>query len=169
MSDFVKSISSYNLFNNLLPGVVFCVLASKLFPISLVQKDLITGVFFYYFVGLVIGRIGSVIIEPILKFTGFISFSNYPDYIEASKTDKNLKILSETNNMYRSILSMFLFLVAISFHFYLSSKFEGFSDYVLYLYVFGLIVLFAWSYKKQSQYIKVRVLKRNLYNDENSK
>ncbi len=43
MSDFMKNLTSYNLFNNFLPGVVSCVVVTKLFPISLVQTELLTG------------------------------------------------------------------------------------------------------------------------------
>jgi len=157
MSDFMKSLSSYNLFNNLLPGVVFCVVVSELYPVSLVQKDLVSGVFFYYFIGVVIGRVGSIVIEPFLKKVGFLSFSKYPDYVVASKTDTKLDILSETNNMYRSIFSMALAIAATALHFYLIEAFEGFKIYSIYAYIFGLTVLFAWSYKKQTNYIRSRV------------
>jgi hypothetical protein len=106
MSDFLKNISSYNLFNNLLPGVVFCVSLDKIFSISLIQEDIVTGLFFYYFVGLVISRVGSVVFEPVLKATGFLSFANYSDFISASKEDPKIEVFSEVNNMYRTILAM---------------------------------------------------------------
>jgi hypothetical protein len=153
----MKNLSSYNLFNNLLPGVVFCVVVSQLFPVSLLQKDIVTGVFFYYFIGLILGRIGSVVIEPMLKKIGFLSFSKYSDYVEASKIDAKLDILSETNNMYRSIFSMSLAIVVTALHFYLVEHIEDFKTYSIYAYILGLTVLFAWSYKKQTNYIKSRV------------
>ena len=157
MSDFMKNLSSYNLFNNLLPGVVFCVIASELFPISLVQNDLVTGIFFYYFIGLIIGRVGSVVIEPTLKKVGFLNFSEYSDFIDASKSDVKLEVLSETNNMYRSVFSMSLALVAVALHFGLTAQIEGFKSYSTYIYIIGLTALFAWSYRKQTAYIKTRV------------
>lgn len=157
MSDFMKNLTSYNLFNNLLPGVVFCVVVTKLYPISLVQTDLVTGVFFYYFVGLIISRLGSVVIEPVLKKIGFLNFSEYSDYIDASKKDTKLEVLSETNNMYRSIFSMSLALVVAALHFYLVRKFEIFKIYSAYAYTIVLASLFAWSYRKQTAYIYARV------------
>jgi hypothetical protein len=79
VSDFIEKISSYNLFNNLLPGVVFCLLADKFFSFSLIQSDIVVGLFFYYFVGLVISRVGSIIVEPLLKNIKIIEFTKYSE------------------------------------------------------------------------------------------
>ncbi|EKD88152.1 MAG: hypothetical protein ACD_35C00035G0002 [uncultured bacterium] len=54
MKDLVEKISSYNLFNNLFPGVVFVTILGKFTTYDFIQKDLIIGLFFYYFIGLVI-------------------------------------------------------------------------------------------------------------------
>jgi hypothetical protein len=159
MSDFFKSLSSYNLFNNLLPGVVFCVLTSKMFLVSLVQTDIASGVFFYYFVGLVISRIGSIIVEPLLKKIGFISFANYSDFISASKEDPKIDVLSEANNMYRTILSMMLLTALVGVYEFLKTSFELFDKYSIYAVMIALIFIFAFSYRKQTQFIKSRVEK----------
>jgi hypothetical protein len=159
MSDFLKSLSSYNLFNNLLPGVVFCVLINKLFFIPLIQPDIVVGVFFYYFVGLVISRFGSIVVEPILKKIGFLSFAPYPDYIIASKEDAKIEILSEANNMYRTMLSMMLLIALIGIYSLLKYQFEVLDKYSTHMMIGSLILLFSWSYKKQTQFIKSRVTK----------
>lgn len=67
MKEILDKLTSYNLFNYLLPGVVFAVLASKVTRFTLIQQDLVAGAFLYYFIGLVISRFGSLILEPILK------------------------------------------------------------------------------------------------------
>ena len=67
MKELLDKLSSYNIFNYLLPGILFSVLASKTTELNLIQIDIILGVFVYYFIGLIISRIGSLIIEPILK------------------------------------------------------------------------------------------------------
>ncbi len=159
MSDFLKSLSSYNLFNNLLPGVVFSVLVNKIFFIPLVQTDIVTGVFFYYFVGLVISRIGSVIVEPTLKFLGLLSFSDYADFVTASKEDSKIETLSETNNMYRTMLSMMLLIGLLGIYSLLKTRLLEFDQYSIYLVISALIILFASAYKKQTEYIKKRIVK----------
>ena len=67
MKDLLDKISSYNLFNYLLPGVLFALLADGLTSYTFIQSDIVVGIFLYYFMGLVISRVGSLAIEPILK------------------------------------------------------------------------------------------------------
>ena len=67
MKELIDKLSTYNIFNYLFPGVLFAYILSKVSSYDLIQKDLVTGVFLYYFIGLVISRIGSLFIEPFLK------------------------------------------------------------------------------------------------------
>ena len=87
MKDILSKISSYNLFNYLLPGIVFSVLAERITTYKIIQTDIIVGLFLYYFCGLVISRIGSLIIEPAMKRVSFIKFAPYKDYVRVSAKD----------------------------------------------------------------------------------
>jgi len=107
MKEIIEKLSSYNIFNYLLPGIVFSILTSKFTSTNLIFDNLIIGAFLYYFIGLVISRVGSVIIEPLLKRIKFLKFADYKDFVSVSKTDNKLEILSEANNMYRTFVSMF--------------------------------------------------------------
>ena len=66
MSEILDKLSSYNIFNYLLPGTLFAVAGDAFTSYSFVQKDVLVAVFAYYFMGLVISRIGSLMIEPFL-------------------------------------------------------------------------------------------------------
>lgn len=100
MDKILDKLSSYNIFNYLFPGAVFCVVSDRYFTIPLLQDSIIDGLFLYYFVGLVISRFGSIAIEPLLKKLRIIQYSEYADFVEASKADPKIEILSESNNMY---------------------------------------------------------------------
>lgn len=157
MSEFLEKLSSYNLFNYLFPGVVFCLLADEYFSYSLIQEDIIVGVFLYYFVGLVISRIGSLIIEPTLKKIGFVSFSEYEDFISASKTDPKIETLSEVNNMYRTVIALFFTLSLAAIYQAIQVKWPVVANYSLYIAILVLFFMFLFSYKKQTSYIVKRV------------
>ena len=73
----LEKLSSYNIFNYLFPGVVFCLVADRYLSIPLLQDSIVNGLFLYYFIGLVISRFGSVAIEPVLKKAGFVKFTAY--------------------------------------------------------------------------------------------
>ncbi len=157
MNDLISKISSYNLFNNLLPGVIFVALSKTLTKYDFVQKDIIIGLFVYYFIGLIISRIGSLIIEPILKFFKIIKYSTHEDYIIASKSDDLINQLLESNNMYRTISSLFVCLSSLKIFELISNKYQFINNFASEFLVVGLLILFIFSYRKQTQIIKKRV------------
>lgn len=157
MGDFIDKLSSYNIFNYLFPGVLFCVVADRYFLIPLLQDSLITGLFLYYFVGLVISRFGSLVLEPIMKKLKIIKFSEYSDFLNAAKSDPKIEILSETNNMYRSVLSVLLLLCLVVIVRSMLANFGSFEPYVKYAILPVLVVLFGFSYKKKTGYIVKRI------------
>jgi hypothetical protein len=157
MKEIIEKLSSYNIFNYLLPGIVFSILTSKFTSTNLIFDNLVIGVFLYYFIGLVISRVGSVIIEPLLKWIKFLKFADYKDFVSVSKTDNKLEILSEANNMYRTFVSMFSIL-------FLIIGFQRLSEYYIILkniqdliVLAVLFVLFLFSYRKQTNYITKRI------------
>ena len=157
MKDLLDKLSSYNIFNYLLPGVVFVAISKSLTIYNFVQQDIVVGVFLYYFIGLVISRIGSIVIEPMLKWIRFVKFSDYRDYVEASGKDKFIEVLSEANNMYRTFLSLFISLSFLKIFEVLSDRYKCLNPISSEIAIVGLLVLFAFSYRKQTAYITKRV------------
>jgi len=157
VENFIDKLSSYNIFNYLFPGVLFCVIADRYFFIPLVQDSIVTGLFLYYFVGLVISRFGSLVLEPIMKRLKIVKFSEYSDFINAVKSDPKIEILSETNNMYRSVLSALLLLCFVVIGKSIIEIFDSLESYIKYAIFPILVVLLGFSYKKQTSYIVKRI------------
>ncbi len=152
MNELINKISSYNLFNYLLPGVIFTVFIEYSTPYKILQESMIINAFLVYFIGLVISRIGSLIVEYPLK--KIVSHEKYENFIEASKKDKKIEVLSEVNNMYRTFISLFLILII----FKLCDNFcLWLKDYMSYILIVLLFFLFVVSYIKQTKYIKKRI------------
>jgi len=157
MKDILNKISSYNLFNYLLPGIVFAVLAERITTYKIIQSDIIVGLFLYYFCGLVISRIGSLIIEPAMKRVSFVKFAPYKDYVQVSAKDPTLETLSEVNNMYRTLCALFLMLLATKAFEAIMMCLNMSGNASAYMLFAALLVLFALSYRKQTKYITQRV------------
>lgn len=153
----LEKLSSYNIFNYLLPGVVFCVISDKYLSVPLLQDSIINSLFLYYFVGLIISRFGSVAIEPILKKLRIIKFADYTDFISAFKNDPKIELLSEANNMYRTVLSVFIVLIFVAIGRQIIQVYPGLLNVFKYSILLGLALLFGLSYKKQTEYITKRV------------
>lgn len=157
MKELLNKISSYNLFNNLFPGIVFTGIIAKTTHYDLIQENLLVGIFLYYFIGLIISRFGSIIIEPILKRIGFIKFADYNDFVHASKKDAKIELLSEVNNTYRTISSMMLLIFLTYIYEKLSGTEESLYNMHFLIVLIIITILFIASYKKQTNYIKKRV------------
>lgn len=157
MKELLDKLSSYNIFNYLLPGIVFVVILSKTSNLNLLQSDIFTGAFLYYFIGLIISRVGSLLIEPFLKWIKFLKFSDYKKFVNASKQDPKIELFSETNNMYRTLCSLFLLLSLAKFYETLLIKISFFEKYSGIVIILLLLLLFLFSYRKQTNYITKRV------------
>lgn len=116
MKDLLDKLSSYNIFNHLFPGIVFVAIIEKATEYSFLQDNIVIGVFVYYFIGLVISRFGSLVLEPILKFTKFVRFADYSDFLAASKEGPKMELLSEVSNMYRTISSLLISIVFLKLY-----------------------------------------------------
>lgn len=108
LAQIVEKISSYNIVNNLYPGILFVYVLKIMFGTNLLSNNWVENLIVFYFVGMVLSRIGSIIIEPIMKKIKIIKYAPYQDYVKASSIDPLVDTLSETNNTYRTLLSTFI-------------------------------------------------------------
>jgi hypothetical protein len=161
MKELLDKISSYNLFNYLLPGVLYVYIASELTTVNLVQKEIFAAAFLYYFIGLVISRIGSIIVEPLLKKLSFIKFAEYKEFVQASQKDSKIEILSEANNMYRTFISVFLTLGLTVLYSKITDEYPAIKSWLIAFVILIIFIMFLFAYRKQTQYITKRI-KSNL-------
>lgn len=157
MKELLDKLSSYNLFNYLLPGVIFAALVDRFTSFHAIQDSIAVGVFVYYFIGSVISRIGSLFIEPLLKRTRFVTFAPYSDFVAAAKEDPKIEILSEQNNMYRTICAMFLLFGAVIAFDRFGKQCTWLEEWSGFLALTALFALYLFSYRKQCNYITYRV------------
>lgn len=157
MKGILSKLSSYNLFNYLFPGIIFVIAASKVTHYSLIQQDIVIGLFLYYFIGLAVSRFGSLVIEPILRKTSFLCFADYKDFVAASKTDDKLDLLSEVNNTYRTLCSLFILLLLLKLYEVIETKLPFLAEWNVLVLLVLLLIMFLLSYRKQTGYITKRI------------
>ena len=110
MSSILEKLDSYQILTNLLPGAFFGMTLKIFFGLTLPTQNVGEDIVVYYFMGLIINRIGSLIVEPVLKKYRFIEYAPYHDFVKALKTDSKIDTLSEMNNYTRSLLTSVLLL-----------------------------------------------------------
>lgn len=157
--DLFDKLTSYNIFNYLLPGAAFCVIAKEISELNLVQDNVVNAFFVYYLVGMIISRVGSIMIEPTLKRVKFIRFAEYSQYVKKSKEDSLLSTLSEQNNTYRTLLTMFVLLLAVGKLDKIKGNLPWLESNMPTVLLISMVILLAFSYRKQTSYIKRRVEK----------
>lgn len=156
MKDILEKISSYNLFNYLLPGIIFAVLGQRLEIIALPKADIVVLAFLYYFIGMTVSRVGSLIMEPVFKKLKIVTYSPYADYLKASEKDPKMAVMVEANNTYRTLASTFFSLVVGLVITVAADKLSLPVETREYSLAGGLFVLFVYSFRKQSAFIVSR-------------
>jgi hypothetical protein len=161
MKEIIDKISSYNLFNYLFPGIIFIIILREITNYDLIQENNFIGSFLYYFVGLVVSRFGSLIIGYFLEKSTFIKFAKYSEYVVATDKDNKIELFSEVNNMYRTIISMLILLLLAKCWQSINTYIELSQTTSLTLLIISLLILFVFSYKKQTGFVVKRVETRN--------
>lgn len=160
MKDLIKEISSYNIFNNLLPGVIYLFYLQVTKIVALNSYNIFILFFVAYFAGVVISRIGALLIEPILRALKLVKYQPYEDFIRAEKVSIKLHALQEKHAMFRAFIS----LIVVSGLTRLCDAFDWFkmSGNIgeIALVVF-LLIIFVIAYRKQTFFIAQRVKKEN--------
>ena len=95
--------------------------------------------------------------EPLLKKVKWIEFAPYSDFLDAEKADSKVTILSETNNYIRSLLSATVLLPAFWLLLTLKEQSAWFALHWKEIFWIGAILLFAFSYRKQTSFVRSRV------------
>jgi len=152
LKDVFDKLTSYNLFNYLFPGFVFVLVLSQTTELMSPELDFNLGmIVIIYFTGLVISRIGSLILEDMSKVIFFVSIGNIDmqELLEKLKGNVKFEAIFEAMNMYRT-LSATLFCLGL---FTIVDTIMNFSDLIISLVDFlgeiGLGILFFYAYRKQ--------------------
>jgi len=156
MNEILNKLSSYNILNYLIPGAVFSVIAERLSLLSS-PGEIIQQLVWFYFLGMAISRLGSVIVEPFLGWLGFIAYSDYCDYLAACEMDSKIEVLVEASNTYRTIATAFVSILALILFSHISDR-AGLDSTLQEKTAIGLLsALFLLSFRKQANFVASRV------------
>lgn len=157
MDKFLERLEEYNIFNYLLPGIIFTYILKHYVGVDIFQKNIIEMAFIYYFIGSVISRIGSILLEPFLRKIKFLTYVSHKDYVDASKEDEVIEKLSMVNNMYRTLCSSLIILIILRIAKVVIEYFKLSQSFISTTIIIIGIILYLFSYRKQTKYIVSRV------------
>lgn len=176
LNNLIEKISSYEIFNNVIPVVVYSVFIENLTRSSIRTENNFIIAILFYFIGLVIGRLGSILSDVIgwcfhkLGWKSFLNFASYSEHVQVENTDSNGRIrnLVIMSNMYRTFASLFICLfitILIDRIWPIISVDDYYKITFIAISFILLAILFAFSYRKQTNYITKRI---STYKEKNS-
>lgn len=159
MDGIFEKLDSYNILTNLLPGAFFVVGLRYVLGIEFPVKSIAEEIVLYYFIGLVINRLGSLVIEPLLIKIGFVKFAPHPDFVVACTLNSKINSLSEMNDHFRNLLTGTVCIPVVWVARLLTGICPFWGAHWKGLLVLGLGILFLFSYRKQTAYVRKHVEK----------
>lgn len=109
-----------------------------------------------YFISLLISRVGSIIIAPLLFLFTSTSGKSYKEYINASKNDEKIDELLTDRNMYRSIVTEILIILILKSIKLIFLSIDLKTNLVIIILLL-LIVIFSISFLKHNKVIINRI------------
>ena len=153
----IEKLSQYNFLTNILPGSVLCIILQYVIGYDIIPEDYYQAGVIFYFVGMVNSRVGSLIVEPFLKYVNILRFAKYDKFIDAERKDSKVSTLSQENNTFRSYTSVMVVVLLAYLYENFLSVYEFVRTNQTVLMVMALLVLFICSYVKQTNYVRKRV------------
>lgn len=142
-------LSAYQLLSLMLPGASMLGTMKFIFSIDIkVDENIWWFLLASYVVGLIISRIGSLLIEEIFKKNGIIKGYNVGNYIAKRKEDDMVETLLSFANLYRSFCAMSILLIIVT----IGEGYDLCEYWLYYLLEVLLLLLFGFSFYKQYKY-----------------
>lgn len=161
LKSFSEKVSSYQIFTFLFPGAVFLAILSNAYSKTVPEISIWEELFLCYTVGMIISRIGTLLLEEFLfwlgkRFGGFLERIDYNNIILAERKDTKVNMLLQVSNTYRTMAAVFLTLLIVAAVNHCTSLDLQFSCGVVWFSVI-MVLLFSLSFIKQYKYAKKRV------------
>lgn len=166
MKELLDKISGYSIINNLIPGAVLCFFINDYLKLRIIKDEVFVNICLFYFIGIIISRVGSIIVEKVCEESKLIQKKDYGQFIEAEKNDEKLKTIAEICDLYRSIVALSIILMIGVIIAYFKVNYSSEKTIILLVIFVLLLVLMVSAYRKQTGYVVDRI-KKNLEMKEN--
>lgn len=164
----IEHFEIYELFNNIIPGTVYVALTERATTFKIKTGTIWVDLVIYYFIGLIMSRIGSQVIEKIMR--KHLKKVSYEEFVKAEQKDSKVRKLSMVNNIYRTYIAVLLGVVlSVGFNYIWTfiKEYSCSKPMVIVLGCIGLMILFGKSYVKQTDYVRNRTEAVNSINKVN--
>lgn len=156
---FIEKIDSYNIFTNVIPGLLFLMFNSWYFKLE--KLEFYEQIVIAYFIGQTLNRIGSIVIEKILLRIKKIELQSYKEYVLACEKDKKIDMLLQERNVCRTLVAMFVMCIIEVPLVTIIKKINMPNIIYITIVLIFLTIIYSISFYKYNKYIIDRVNKKN--------
>lgn len=153
MEKIIEKLEIYQFINYIFPGVIFGTIFTKIIGENFLDNNIVIAIIEYYFIGLVLSRIGSVLIKPMLEKLKVVNFEQYEEFVKCGKKDDKVDLLQREANQYRTYIATFICLSVVEAYLCITNK----TFYEIILLFIALVIIFILSYKKQTDFVIKRI------------
>lgn len=148
-------LDAYNLVANLVPGAALTyALNFSQFPTP--SPDHIGAFLLVSFVaGVTANRLGSLILDPLLRKIEFLKKKDYPAFLHREKADQKLDALVANSGLYRTFFTTGLIYLGALAAAPVAAQLSINNVFIL-LVIAGMVV-FIFALRKEDQYIHARI------------
>lgn len=157
MESILQNISEYRLLNNLIPGGFFVGVLSWAAGWASSEVNFIFIIAISYVAGVILSRLGSLVVEPVAKKVFKVDFASYEDYCQAEKRYPKLASMNTENNIFRTFVVMSACLLLGAPIIGLFGMGDGRALSLLVIASALSVAIFMLAYIKQTNYIVSRI------------
>jgi hypothetical protein len=147
-------LDAYNLFANLVPGAALMyALHYSGFPTPSPDK-VVPFLLVSFVTGVTANRLGSLLLDPLLRRWKFLKPKDYPSFLMREKADRKLDALVANSGLYRTFFTAGIIYLAAVTTAPLVTPIGGKA--LLSIFVVGGMAVFLFAFRKEDGYIHSR-------------
>ena len=153
----LEKLDAYDLIANLVPGAALTyALHFSRFPTP-APEEWAAFLLVAFVAGVTTNRLGSLVLDPLLRRFGFLNRKNYTLFVESEKADRKLETLVANHGLYRTFFMagvIYLSLLAVS---RLFPAIATADQAVFVTFVLAGMTVFLFAFQKEDRYIHDRI------------
>lgn len=157
MESILQNISEYRLLNNLIPGGFFVGVLAWAAGWASSEVNFIFIIAISYVAGVILSRLGSLVVEPVAEKVFKVEFVSHEDYCRAEKLYPRLLVMNSENGIFRTFVAVSACLLLGAPIIGLFGMGDGRALSLLVIASAISVVVFMLAYIKQTSYIVGRV------------
>jgi len=152
-----EKLDAYDVVANLVPGaaLTYALHFSK-FPTP-APENWAAFLLVSFVAGVTTNRLGSLVLDPILRRFKFLNPKNYDSFVASERNDRKLETLVANHGLYRTFFTAGIIYLALLVVSHWAPAIASADQLIFVLFVLAGMVVFLFAFRKEDGYIHARI------------